>query len=169
MQDFLNEIQKLYQKIQKLENSHLYPDISTLNYEWKTYKFTNIIPINKTTNQIQINIQHTGFKINLSEIDSANHKILLKVVDPNKKAHWETPWMDACNATSPYTMFQVDGTRCVYGTFSNTETRVCFIGHDTTHEAIFYVRIGIPLNSNIFCHNISLEQCNKIKFKNKNI
>ena len=145
--------------------NHLYPSIEELDYKWQNFKFIDVIPNGETTNQLQINISHSGFKTNFSEINSANHKILIKVVDPYQKAKWATPWMDACNATSPHAMFPVDGTRCVYGSFSNTETRVCFIAHETPEDAIIYVRVGIPIElvDKIQCHEITVEPTNKLK------
>ena len=145
----------------------LYPEIDDLiNYKWETLKFENIISDDKTTNQIQINIDHNGFKSDFSIIDSTNHKMLIKVVDPYNKANWQTPWMDACNATSLEGMFPIDGTRCIYGIFSSTERRVCFIGSQTSSRAIIYIRIGIPINLDISYNKITLEPVNKYKEKN---
>lgn len=156
--------QKVHQyETQNIPNS-LYPPVDDmLDYQWATYKFLNIIPPHKTTNQIEINIKHTGFYTDFSCIDSANHKILCKVIDPLHKASWETPWMDACNATTPFAMFPIDGTRCVYGIFSTTESRTCFIGHNTTSDAIFYIRVGIPIHLDIQCHGVSLKPVDKKK------
>lgn len=145
----------------------MYPPIDELlDYRWKTFKFKNVISKGSTTNQIQINLTHVGFKTNFSAINGANHKMLIKVVDPQKKASWQTPWMDACNATNPDAMFPVDGTRCVYGIFSNVDSRVCYIGAETSHDAIFYVRVGIPIEfSYLKCKEITLEPVNKFKSK----
>lgn len=177
------ELNILHNKIIELENQKyehfpennteiknvnlMYPQIDDLiNYKWETFKFVNIIPHGQTTNQIQINLIHKGFKTNFSTINGANHKMLIKVVDPLKKAAWETPWMDACNATSPDAMFPVNGTRCVYGIFSNTEHRVCYIGSETENRAIFYIRVGIPRElDKIHLEKITLEPCCKIKNK----
>lgn len=176
----ISELNMLYNKIIELENQQygnnhvkgdninlMYPPIDDLlNYKWNTLKFKNIIQNGKTTDQIQINLKHKGFKTNFSIINGANHKILIKVVDPLHKASWETPWMDACNATSPDAMFPVDGTRCVYGIFSNTEHRVCYIGYETESRAIFYVRVGIPREMNhMHVEEITLEPCCKLKIK----
>ncbi len=148
----------------------IYPQIDDLiNYKWKTFKFVNVIPIGFLTNQIQINLEHNGFKTNFSQINGANHKLLIKVVDPLNKASWQTPWMDACNATSPDAMFQVNGTRCIYGIYSNTEKRICYIGINTENRAIFYVRVGIPRELNLELKNISLKPCNINKNDIKNI
>ena len=144
----------------------MYPPINDLlDYRWETFKFKNVIPKGQTTSQIQINLKHKGFKTNFSTINGANHKMLLKVVDPQDKAPWQTPWMDACNATSPDAMFPVDGTRCVYGIFSNVDSRVCYIGAETTHEAIFYIRLGIPVELNLDCKEITIEPVHKFKSK----
>ena len=147
----------------------MYPPIDDLiDYQWQTFKFTNIIPRNKTTSQIEINFKHKGFKTNFSTINGANHKMLIKVVDPKNKASWQTPWMDACNATSLDAMFPIDGTRCIYGIFSNTEKRVCYIGSETSHEAVFYIRIGIPIDHRgkyLKCDEISIVPVHKLKRK----
>jgi hypothetical protein len=145
----------------------MYPPIDDLlEYKWETFKFKNVIPKGTTTSQIQINLNHRGFKTNFSRINGANHKMLIKVVDPYKKASWQTPWMDACNATSPDAMFPVDGTRCVYGIFSNVDSRVCYIGAETSHEAVFYIRIGIPIEyRHLECKEITIEPVHKFKSK----
>jgi hypothetical protein len=145
----------------------IYPPIDELlDYKWETFKFKNIIPKGTTTSQIQINLNHIGFKTNFATINGANHKMFIKVVDPQKKASWQTPWMDACNATNPDAMFPVDGTRCIYGIFSNVDSRVCYIGAETSHEAIFYIRIGIPIEfSYLKCKEITLKPVNKFKSK----
>lgn len=167
----MNELNILRSQIIELENrntnvvsgeiNYLYPPVDDLlDYRWETFKFVNVIPEGKTTSQIQINLKHQGFKTNFSEINGANHKMLLKVVDKDKT----TPWMDACNATSPNAMFPVDSTRCIFGIFSNTEHRVCYISSDTTHKAIFYIRLGIPReDNNMVCQNITLVPVHKFK------
>lgn len=165
MEQILKEIEILKNKINNLENNILYPDIEILDYKWHTFKFVNIIPENETTSQIQINLKHKGLYTDFTKINSANHKLLLKVVDPLHKGTWETPWMDACNANIPNAMFPINGTRCVYGVFSNTESRVCYIGSQTPSRAIFYIRLGIPIELNITCESIELIPVNKFKQK----
>ncbi len=181
--NILEELNRIHHKLIELEERHyepngeskpinlMYPPIDDLlDYTWTTFKFQNVIPRDKTTNQIQINLKHTGFKTNFSTIHGANHKMLIKVVDPKGLASWQTPWMDACNATSLDAMFPVDGTRCIYGIFSNTEKRVCYIGAETSHEAIFYIRVGIPTDVRgkcLKCQEITLEPVNKLKRKSK--
>lgn len=142
----------------------MYPDVDDyLNYKWETYKFINVIPNGEKTNQIQIYLKHIGFKTNFSQINGANHKMLIKVIDPLNKASWQTPWMDACNATSPDAMFPVDGTRCIYGIYSNTEKRTCYIGVGTESRAIFFVRVGLPRELNLELKEINLKPCNITK------
>jgi len=137
----------------------MYPEINEfLDYDWKTFKFTNIVPKGKEINFLQIDIKHNGLTTDFTSINKANHKLLLKVYDPMNKGKWRTPWMDACDATTPKAMFPVDGTRCICGELSTTESRVCFIGPYTPESAIFYIRLGIPIDSSGLCvENISLE------------
>jgi hypothetical protein len=176
--NFLNfhyEIENLKQDVQYLKSkislSSQYPTVEEINnlldYKWQYFKFVNVIPENNTINQVAINIIHKGLTVNFKEINSANHKLMLKVVDPLHNSSWETPWMDACNATSPHAMFPVNGTRCVYGTFSDNNKRICFISPNTESRAIFYILLGIPisLTNEISINHIELKPTNKFKKK----
>lgn len=90
--NFLNfhyEIETLKQDVQYLKSkislSSQYPTVEEINnlldYKWQYFKFVNVIPENNTINQVAINIIHKGLTVNFKEINSANHKLMLKVVE----------------------------------------------------------------------------------------
>ena len=103
----------------------------------------------------------SGLTVDFSQFDQANHQFLVRVVDigdgSDLEGHTTTlGWMDGTNTVGQNGVLKGDdGTRCINGGTSTATQRDVFIRPGTTENAIIYVRVGIPNNTNARLTNIT--------------
>lgn len=127
-----------------------------------TFKYTGVIPAGTTRERLRFTINGmSGLTVDFSQFDQANHQFLVRVVDigdgSDLEAHTTTlGWLDGTNTVGQNGILKGDnGTRCINGGTSTATQRDCFIRVGTTENAIIYVRVGIPNNTNARLTNIT--------------
>lgn len=143
----ISELYKTIQTIKNIEGTPQYPDIETIEWEYKTFKFNNVII--GTTSSLVLNLNDfEGLKVDFRFKNQSNHRVYVKIVGMFGE-DWTTTWLDAGNALLPIGIINTNGIPCLDIQKSTTKTRYIHIYPDTPSEAIIYVHIGVPIGSNI--------------------
>lgn len=141
---------ELYRNIQNIkcnDKSPQFPETEDIEWEYKTFKFTNII-FGSVSSLILDLEDFEGLKVDFRFKNQSNHRIYIKVVGMFGE-EWSTAWMDAGNALSPIGIISTNGIPCLDIQKSSTNKRYIHILPDTPSDAVIYIHIGIPIGSNI--------------------
>lgn len=137
-----------------------YSGVTSVGFRYSTFKYQR--GFSGFKNKVKLTIENSiGITTDFSKLNSANHRIYIKINDTRSLAPGEytyaTPWLDCSDSIGYLGLFNVvNGTGCLDTMTSSDSIRNCII-KNTGSDAEFFVKIGWDNSLDFSFEKIKLE------------